>query len=168
MNRKWFKIFAVPALAGGMMFAQTTPGTQTEAQPQRQEQSGRQHNWNGRRGGHERIVKMLNLTQEQQDQAKAILKQSHESVKPVTEQLRKERQEMMQAVKANDSARIEKLASREANLQSKVIAARSLAFAKIYNTVLTPEQRAKADQLPSMFHQWRGERGQHRRPQTNS
>ena len=168
MNRKWFKVFAVPALAGGMMFAQTTPATQSQAQPQQQEQTARPHRWNGHRRGQQRIVKFLDLSQQQQEQAKSILQESRQSLRPVAQQLRQNRQEMMQAVKANDAARIQQLASSEANLQSKMIAARSLAFAKIYNTVLTPAQRAKADQLPSMFHQWRGERGQHRRPQANS
>ena len=61
-------------------------------------------------------------------------------------QLRANRQALAAAVKANDVAQIHSLAAQQGNLQGQLIGIRSEARAKVY-ALLTPEQKAKADEM---------------------
>ena len=70
---------------------------------------------------------------------------------------------MFQAVRANDTPKIDQLSTQEAGLQGQISAMRHEAFAKLYST-LTPEQRAKADQLPAHLRQMRQRRIESQNP----
>lgn len=137
MKNKWMTFVAAGALAAGMAFAQTAP-----ARPQAQNGTHAARKPMARR----HWMQQLNLTDAQKQQAKVIFQQARESAKPVVEQLRQDRQAMHAAVKANDSARIQQLSTTEGKLRGQVMAVRSGAMAKFYQT-LTPEQRAKADHM---------------------
>ena len=74
-------------------------------------------------------------------------------------------QSLWAAVKANDTAQIQKLSTEQGNLHGQLAANRSLAMAQFYQ-ILTPEQRAKADQMHQNMQtrmQERRERMQQRR-----
>ncbi len=90
----------------------------------------------------------LGLTEEQKAKAKSIFGSAREQGKPVMEQLKSGHEAMTEAVKANDRARIKELANSQATLLSQLIAIRSQAMADFY-AILTPEQKAKADEFRS-------------------
>jgi Spy/CpxP family protein refolding chaperone len=143
MKKNWIKIAAAGALAAGLVFAQTTP-----AHPPAQTQPPAQtHNRVARRAMmRHRMMQQLNLTEAQRQQAKAIFQQARQSSQPVAQQLKQDREAMRAAVKANDSAKIQQLSATAGKLRGEIMATHASAMAKFYQT-LTPEQRAKADQM---------------------
>jgi len=93
-----------------------------------------------------RMVRALGLTETQKEQAKAVRQQAKQNAEPLVKQLKANRQALAAAVKANDVAQIHSLAAQQGNLQGQLLGIRSEARAKVYAT-LTPEQKAKADQM---------------------
>jgi len=138
MRNTFIRFAGVAALASGMMFAQT-PAPSNPQPPAQHRQ------WN-RGQMFDRLATRLNLTDDQKQQAKSILQSSHESIKPVAQQLRQDRQALRQAVTTGNNAEIDRLSADVGNLTGQMTAARTKAFAKIY-ALLTPDQRTKADQL---------------------
>jgi len=141
MKRQMMKFATVTALATGMAFAQAPP-------PNLQ---GGLHNFVRQRMA--RTAQLLNLTDAQKQQAKIIFQQARQSAQPLREQLQQNRQALTEAAKAgNGNAVIQQLATRQGNLLGQMVALRTEAFAKFY-AILTPEQRAQADQLQQQFQQ---------------
>lgn len=141
MKSTWLRFLAVPAIAGGMLLA-AVPEVSTQPNPAAQQGP---HRWQ-KRG--DRIARFLNLTDAQRAQFAAELQAARTSARPLHSRLKQIRQEMFQAVRANDTARIRQLSAKEGSLEGRMSAMRHDAFAKIYSQ-LTVEQRAKADQLPA-------------------
>ena len=139
MKNTWLRFAAAAAIAGGMLLAAQEPAVQ-------------QH----RPGA--RIAQYLNLTPAQEAQATAEFQTVRQSAQPIRAQLKQVRLAMFQAVRANDSAKIDQLSAQEANLKGQISALRQQAFARLYTT-LTPEQKAKADQLPAHLRQMRQHNG---------
>jgi Spy/CpxP family protein refolding chaperone len=140
--KKTFTVFAATlALAGGLAMAQTATAPATPAVPH-----ARQH----MRMMRQRIAQQLNLTDAQKAQAKSIFQQSREQTKPVRDQLKTNRQALAAAVKANDTGQIQQLSQQEGSLLSQLVAARAEARAQFYQ-ILTPDQKAKADQMAAHF-----------------
>jgi len=134
MKRKWMMFAAAGVLAAGVLVAQVAqaphPGRGSAAVTRR---AMARH----------RMMKSLNLTDAQKQQAKTIFQQARQSVQPVVQQLRQDRQALA-AVKANDSATIQQLTAAQGKLRGQIMEARAQAMARFYQT-LTPEQRAKAE-----------------------
>jgi Spy/CpxP family protein refolding chaperone len=151
MNNQWLRFIAVPALAGGMLFA---AGPQTSGQAQPPAATVQHPRWQKRA---DRIAAFLGLTDAQKEQAQAELQAARTASQPVRQQLKQLRQEMFQAIKANDQAKISQLSAQQGALQGQMAAIRDQAFARIYSN-LTPDQQAKVDQLPAYFHQMRQQR----------
>ena len=137
---------SVAALAAGMAFAQAP----APAQPQANTPAKPGVHQPFRQRMHQRMMQQLNLTPAQRDQAKSIFQQARQTAEPYRRQLRENREAMAIAVKANDGARIQKLAAERGRLEGQVMAIRSEAAAKFYAT-LTPAQRATADQMHQRF-----------------
>jgi len=119
-----------------------------------------------RRHGGARLANYLNLTDAQREQAKATMQAMRQSAQPIRQQLKQVRQQMFQAIQANDTAAIQQLSAQEGSLKGQVLALRNQAFAKLYAS-LTPEQRAKADQLPALFRQMRQRHMENRQSRGN-
>ncbi len=120
-------------LAAGMLLAQAPAPAPGKAR--------------GPRGNHaERMAAFLNLTPGQRQQATAIMNEAKQSAEPIRAQLKQGREAMAAAVKANNTADIDRLATSQGVLMGQLAAIHAKAFAKVY-TLLTPEQRQKADQL---------------------
>ena len=87
MKKNWIKIAAAGVLAAGLVFAQTTPANpQAKTQPPAQT-----HKRFARRGMmRHRMMQQLNLTEAQQQQAKAIFQQARQSAQPVVQELKAE------------------------------------------------------------------------------
>jgi Spy/CpxP family protein refolding chaperone len=145
MKRTFVKLAAVAALATGLVFAQApSPSPSPNQQPGRHQ---------GVRRHRAHLAQKLGLTDAQKAQAKTIFHQARESAKPVREQLKQNRQALSAAVKAGKSdADLQKLATVQGKLRGQMLAIRTEAFAKFYNSTLTPDQRTKLDQMHQQFH----------------
>jgi Spy/CpxP family protein refolding chaperone len=144
------KFATTAALAAGMAFAQApAPATAPQDAPAKA--------MNPRGVMRHRMLKALNLTAAQKQQAKTIFQQTKQNVAPIAQQAMQNREALAAAVKANDAAQIQQLSAQQGNLQGQVLAMRSASMAKFYAT-LTPDQRAKADQMQQRMKQRMGQR----------
>ncbi len=93
-----------------------------------------------------RLTKELNLTVDQQNQAKNIFADARTHQQQFAPRLRAERQEMAAAIKSDNEAQIDQITQRSARLNAEARAIHAKAMAKFY-TVLTPDQKAKFDSM---------------------
>jgi len=127
-------------------------------------QDGRHGRGFGHRGGGmlERAGAALNLTDTQKEFAKQLAADTRAQAKPMTAELRKNRQELAAAVKANNPGAISTLTQRQGELTAQLSALRAKSMASFY-AQLTPEQRAKADEMHSKMKDraknWKERRG---------
>jgi hypothetical protein len=159
MKSKWFQFAAAGVLAAGMTFVYA----ETPAQHQSQQKSATRQQWAQRR--FDRMATYLNLTDAQKAQAHTFMQQARDSAKALAPQLKANRQAMAAAVKADNTADIERLSAEKGRLMGKMTAAHTEAFAKLYQT-LTPDQRAKADQMREHFRSMSHQRMQNRSHQS--
>jgi len=107
--------------------------------------------WNGHRhGGHMGyLAKELNLTDAQKAQIKTIMQAQRASMRPLMLQMAQNRQAMLTATASGafDQAKVQALATQQAQIMSQLAVQKASVHSQIYNTVLTPEQKATADQL---------------------
>src|SRR5215510_8280019 len=122
MNSKWFKLAGATILAAGMAFVYAETPSQS---PAHQKSATRQQ---GMQRRFDRMASFLNLTDAQKTQAQAIMKQAHESSKQFAPQLRDNRKALAEAVKANNTAEIERLSAEKGSLMGKMSAIHSEAF----------------------------------------
>lgn len=96
----------------------------------------------------------LALTDTQQTQIKSILAAERPTVTPLLRQLVDGFGEMPSANTngAFDEAKARSSAEKQAATLSQLLVERQRVIAKVYNEVLTPEQRTKADQLRERMH----------------
>jgi Spy/CpxP family protein refolding chaperone len=160
MKNTWLRFLAVPAIAGGMLLA-AVPEVSQQPNPAAEQRAQRLQ----KRG--DRIARSLNLSDAQKAQFTADWQASRASARPIHSQLHQLRQEMFQAVRANDTAAIAQLSAKEGALEGRMSAMRHEAFAKIYSQ-LTPDQRAKADQLPAHMRAMRQHRMENHPAPSNS
>jgi len=104
-----------------------------------------------RRGG--ALMQVLNDSQKAQ--AKTVFQQARQSAQPIRQQLMDTRKSLRAAVEANDTAQIQKLTATEGNEMGQLMAIRSTAFAKVYQT-LSPDQKQKLTELQQARQQQRG------------
>lgn len=136
MKLTFVRFATVAAMAAGMALAQAPA---TPAQPRAGKIMAQQ-------AMRKRMFQTLNLTDAQKQQAKTFMQQAKQNAQPLRTQLRANRQALAAAVKANDVAQIHTLAAQQGNLQGQLLGIRSEARAKVY-AILTPEQKAKADEM---------------------
>jgi Spy/CpxP family protein refolding chaperone len=146
MKNTWLRFAAAAAIAGGMLLAAQEVGSQQAPPPAGQQQH--------RHNGGARMARYLNLTPAQEARARTEFQAVRQSAQPIRQQLKQVRMAMFQAVRANDAQGIDRLSAQEAGLKGQISAMRHEAFARLYST-LTPEQRAKADQIPAHIRQMR-------------
>jgi Spy/CpxP family protein refolding chaperone len=104
-----------------------------------------------RHGRHGAFLSSLNLTPAQQAQEKSIFQEARQSAQPLRQQVRQTRQSLRAAVQANDTAQIQQLATAQGSELGQLMAIRSTAMAKVYQT-LTPEQQQKLAALREARH----------------
>ena len=95
----------------------------------------------------ERITEMLSLSGDQKTKATSIFADAARAAQPLRQQMREARTSLQAAVRANDAAQIDKLASTIGTLTAQSTAIESKAEAQFIST-LTPEQVSK---LPEGF-----------------
>lgn len=108
-----------------------------------------QKTWRGHRGHMGYLARELNLTDAQKTQVKEIFQANKQSGLPLFQQMAANKKAMLEAT-ANgnyDHAKIQTLATQQAQLMSQLIVQKQAIQHQIYTQVLTPDQRTKADQL---------------------
>ena len=140
---------AVIAFAATPVFAQTTNAD-------RQPDTAR---WLSFDRHLEHLTDVLGLTDSQKEQAIAIFKDARKSSQPLHEELRLNRERLKAAAKMASEPDIQRLATEQGRLWGQLVAIRTRASAKFYQT-LTPEQRVKYDQMREQSRQkvYSGER----------
>jgi protein CpxP len=138
---RFFAGMAIAALGAVSLFAQQTPA------PVRGHGHGRRMH---------QMTRQLNLTPDQQAQAKSIFQAAGQSSKPIRQQMRIDRAALQTAVKAGDTNQIQQLTASIGNEQGQLAASRATAFSKFYKT-LTPDQQQKLDAFQQNRHTRRGQ-----------
>ena len=149
MQKNFIRFGGAAVLAAGLAFAQTQAAPSTAPRPNAQANHGTAHR-NFRQNMRQRMMAELNLTPAQRDQAKSIFQQARQTAQPYRQQLKNNRESLAMAVKTDDNAKIHQLSAERGRLEGQVLAVRSEAMARFYNT-LTPAQKAKADQMHQRF-----------------
>jgi Spy/CpxP family protein refolding chaperone len=88
------------------------------------------------------MTKELSLSPQQQQQATTLLTQVVNNQKTIHDQMKTAHQNLMMAIKNNDTAAIDQNSSTIGNLTSQQVAAHAKAMATFYQT-LTPDQQTK-------------------------
>ena len=125
--------FLLPLFAAGLLSAQTAPA------PHHRVPGGEMM---------QRLSTKLNLTADQQAQAKSIFQQSREQMKAIAPKLRDERQAISAAIKSDNEKQIDQTLQQDAQLNAQARAIHAKAMAKFYQ-ILTPEQKAQFDKAKS-------------------
>lgn len=158
MQRNVIRLASVAALAAGMAFAQgpaPRPRAQQGGPAMRMVLGGTMPQW---------VLRQLNLTDSQKQQAKAIFQDARQSSQPLQVQMKPNRQALTAAVKQNNGPQIQQLSVAIGNLQGQLLSIRSEAMAKFY-ALLTPDQQAKLDQAQRRFGQgWQRQQRQQGQP----
>ena len=96
----------------------------------------------------QKLTADLNLTVDQQAQAKSIFQKSHQQARALAPQLRQQRDAMNAAIKSGNEAQVDQLAQQGAQLRAQMQAIHAKAMAGFYQ-ILTPDQKTKMDQRMS-------------------
>jgi Spy/CpxP family protein refolding chaperone len=135
------KLIAVCAMAAGMAFAQTTTTTTTTTTTNAQAAGA-----GLKAKAQKHLIRALNLTQAQKQQAKAILQATRQQAQPLAAKLKESRQALSAAVQAGNTAQIPNLAAAVGTLRGQVLAVRAQGRAQIL-ALLTPDQKTKAMEI---------------------
>jgi Spy/CpxP family protein refolding chaperone len=117
---------------------------------QNQNDEGSAQGWGGHH--HSRMAwmaKELNLTDAQKAQIKTIMQSQRASLRPLMLQLEQNRQAELTATTggAFDQAKVQALATQRSQIMAQLLVQNAQVRSQIYNTVLTADQKAKADQM---------------------
>ena len=140
-----FWTFAVAMLAivlcGAVVFSYAQ---QTDTSSPKPAWAGHGH---GDRMGY--MFKALNLTDAQKAQIKSIMQAHRATNRPLMQQMAQNRLAMLTATSngAFDQVKVTALANQQAQLAAQMTIQKESIQSQIYNQVLTPEQRATADQM---------------------
>ena len=113
-------------------------------------QTGGAAGWSGHRHGYVgHMARALNLTDAQKQQIKTIVQAQRPTMSPIRPQLAQNRASMLTAAASGtfNQAKVQSLANQRALLIAQLVVPRAYILSQIYNQVLTPEQKAKADQM---------------------
>jgi Spy/CpxP family protein refolding chaperone len=103
-----------------------------------------------------RLTRELNLSPDQQTQARTIFAQARQQAQGLNPKLRDDRQALSAAIKSDNESQIDQITRQDAQINSRARAIHAKAMAKLYS-ILTPDQKAKFDQAGA---NWRaGARG---------
>jgi len=95
------------------------------------------------------IAHKLGLSDAQKTQIRSMIQAERPNFQPLVKQLAANHQQMLVATRGGsfDEAQVRTLANQQAQTLAELMVVRERLIAKAYNTVLTPEQRTKADTL---------------------
>ena len=96
----------------------------------------------------------LNLNDEQKSQIKSIWEAERPAIASLVREFSAQNKDMDAATAQGnmDQAKVQEIADRQGATVAQILVERERLKSKIYSTVLTPEQRTKADALQARFH----------------
>jgi Spy/CpxP family protein refolding chaperone len=99
------------------------------------------------------VAHELNLSNEQEQQIRSMWQAERPAVSGLLQQFSAESKEMDQATAEGnlDESKMQEIATRQGATLAKLFVEKEHFKAKIYTTVLNPEQRTKADKLQSRW-----------------
>ena len=100
------------------------------------------------------VAHELNLNDEQQSQIKSIWEAERPAIASLVREFSAQNKDMDAATAQGnmDQAKVQEIADRQGATVAQILVERERLKSKIYSTVLTPEQRTKADALQARFH----------------
>ena len=112
------------------------------------------HRWGAPFGPMGFISHELSLNDTQRQQIQSMWQTEKPAISGLVHELAAEGKEMDEATaKGNlDEGKVQEIASRQGETIAKLLVEKEHFKSKIYTTVLTPEQRTKADELQSRWH----------------
>jgi len=115
-----------------------------------------------------RMAQQLNLTDTQKQQIKTLLQSEKPTIQPLTASLASDRKAMWEATASGkfDETQVRSIANQQAQTMAQLMVERERIKSKIYNTVLTADQKTKADQMLAQFEARRAERQQKHQTQS--
>lgn len=119
------------------------------------------HRW-GHFGPMAYVAHELNLNDAQRQQIRTMWDQEKPTVSGLVQELSAEGKEM-DAVTENgnpDESKVQEIASRQGQTIAKLLVEKEHFKSKVYTTVLTAEQRKKADEMQARWHERMGHFGQ--------
>src|ERR1700758_4336690 len=110
--------------------------------------------WEGHFGPMGYVAHELKLNDAQRQQIQSMWQTEKPAISGLVHELAAEGKEMDEATaKGNlDEGKVQEIASRQGETIAKLLVEKEHFKSKIYTTVLTPEQRTKADELQSRWH----------------
>jgi len=95
------------------------------------------------------IARKLDLTDTQKTQVQAAIQAERPNFEPLVKQLAANHQQMLVATRGGnfDEAQVRTLANQQAQTLADLMVIRERVIAKVYSTVLTADQKTKADAL---------------------
>jgi len=95
------------------------------------------------------IARKLDLSDAQKAQIQSMIQAERPNFAPLVKQLAANHEQMLVATRGGsfDEAQVRTLASQQAQTLAELMVVRERVIAKVYNTVLTPDQKTKADAL---------------------
>ena len=95
------------------------------------------------------IARKLDLTDAQRTQIQSMIQAERPNFQPLVKQLAANHQQMLVATRGGsfDEAQVRTLANQQAQTLAELMVIRERLISKVYNTVLTPDQKTKADTL---------------------
>ena len=151
MNKKILIVIAAIILAGGAAFA-----------------FAHRHRGEGQKGvgfgrpGLGMAMRELNLTDDQKTHVKAIFDSSRETVRPVLDEMKANREKLMQLTgQTFAEAQVTDLANRQGDLTAQLIVERERARSKVF-AILNDEQKAKAKEIQNKLKERLGKFPEHR------
>jgi len=95
------------------------------------------------------IAHKLGLSDAQKTQIRSMIQAERPNFQPLVKQLAANHQQMLVATRGGsfDEAQVRTLANQQAQTLAELMVVRERVISKAYNTVLTPDQKTKADTL---------------------
>jgi Spy/CpxP family protein refolding chaperone len=91
----------------------------------------------------QQMIRALDLTAAQKQQAKAIRQATRAQAQPLAAQARQQRESLKTAIQAGDTTKIQQISTTIGSLRGQLLGIRSAGKAQFY-ALLTPEQKTKA------------------------
>ena len=116
------------------------------------------HGWGSPGFGHAGplgyVAHELNLSDAQKAQIKSMWEAERPTVASLVQELASEGKEMDSATAQGnlDDSKVQEIAARQGETIAKLLVEKERLKAKVYTTVLNPEQRTKADELQKTWH----------------
>jgi Spy/CpxP family protein refolding chaperone len=113
------------------------------------------HNGRGFDRGLAMVAWKLDLTDAQRAQVQSMLKAEWPAVQPLVQQLASEQNQMFDATQkgAYDEAKVKAIAGQQSQAIAQLLVEKERFISQVYNTVLNPDQRIKADAMRQEWEQ---------------